>query len=184
MKAKIILSCTIVLMSCGLPNATGQVADWATTNEDRQIRFAERVIAIELIRALSPIVRTAREKCPIAIHETGALELGIGLIGVGRSDASADGLINLLGLRLDGAGSEELNCQILARGAAISPRLERLRVAQVVDRCRSTFIKLRKTVLADLIDVRVEQVCRSEAEIRSACDKLLRAVESKVMCEQ
>ncbi|MFN7477062.1 MAG: Imm57 family immunity protein [Burkholderiales bacterium] len=120
----------------------------------------------------------------MASPETESLELAVGLIGISRSDVASDALVNLLGVRLDGAGSEELNCQILIRGAALSRRLERLRTGQVVNRCQSTFLELRKRELADVSDVKVEQVCRSEAEIRSVRDELLKAVKSKVMCEQ
>lgn len=46
------------------------------------------------------------------------------------------------------------------------------------------FLELRKRELADVSDVKIEQVCRSEAEIHSVRDGLLKAVNSKVMCEQ
>ena len=182
MKARIMFG-TIVLMGCCLSSAAAQIGQAATANEIRQVRFAERVITIELARALSLSVREAREKCLMACPETGALELAVGLIGVSRSDTSADALVNLLGLRLDAAGSEELNCQILVRGRGLSSRLARLRARQVVEHCQSTFLELRKRELADASDVKVEQVCRSEAEIRSIRDELLKAVNSKVMCE-
>jgi len=182
MKVKIALG-IIALLSCCLSSAIAQVGP-AAANEVRQVRFAERVITIELARALSLSVREAREKRQGACPETGALELAIGLIGIGRSDVSADALVNLLGLRLDGAGSEELSCQILVRGRALSRRLAQLRARQLVDHCSSAFLELRKRELANVSDVRVEQMCRSEAEVRSAQAELLKAVKSKVMCEQ
>lgn len=183
MRAQIFLG-AIVLVGCCTSSATAQTGQTATANEVSQVQFAERVITIELVRALSHSVREAREKCVMACPETGALELGVGLIGISRSDVASDALVNLLGLRLDGAGSEELNCQIFIGGAALSRRLERLRTRQVVDHCQSTFFELRKRQLRSVSDVGVEQVCRSEAEIRSVRDELLKAVKSKVMCEQ
>lgn len=174
----------IVLLGCCMPSTTALGGQAATGNEDRQVRFAERVITIELVRALSHSVREAHEKCLMAAPETGAVELAIGLIGVSRSDVAADALVNLLGLRLDGAGSEELTCQVLVRGGALARRLARLQARQVVERCQSTFLELRKRELANVSDVTVEQVCRSEAEIHSAQDELLRAVKSKATCEQ
>lgn len=183
MKAQIALG-AMVLVGCCMSSATAQAGQTATANEVRQVQFAERVIAIELVRALSLSVREAREKCLMACPETGALELGVGLIGVSRSDVASDALVNLLGLRLDGAGSEELSCQILIRGAVLFSRLEHLQTRQVVDHCQSTFLELRKRQLRNVSDVKVEQVCRSEAEIRSVRDELLKAVKSKVMCEQ
>ncbi len=168
----------------GVSLAATQGVTVEAANEARQVRFAERVITIELARALSPSVRGAREKCLTACPETGALELAIGLIGIGRSDASTDALVNLLGLRLDGAGSEELGCQILTRGRALSSRLERLQAKSLVEHCQLTFYDLRKRELADTPDVKVEQVCRSEAEVRRAQDEMLKAIKSKAMCEQ
>lgn len=173
----------VALMGC-MSSTAAQTGREAAENEIRQVRFAERVITIELARALSLSVRDAREKCLIACPETGALELGVGLIGVSRSNVASNALVNLLGLRLDGAGSEELNCQILVRGTALSPRLERLPVRQVLEHCQSTFLELRKRELMNVSDVKVEQVCRSVAEIRSVRDELLKAVKSKVTCEQ
>lgn len=183
MKARFALG-AIVRIGCCMLSAAAQAGQTAAVNEVRQVQFAERVITIELVRALSLSVREAREKCLMVCPETGALELGIGLIGISRSDAASDALVNLLGVRLDGAGSEELNCQILIGGAVLSRRLERLRTGQVADHCQSTFLELRKRELANVSDVKVEQVCRSEAEIRSVRDELLKAVKSKVMCEQ
>lgn len=174
----------IALMSYCLSSAVAQASGATIKNEVRQLRFAERVIAIELVRSLSLAAREAREKCLAACPETGALELGVGLIGVSRSDAASDALVNLLGLRLDGAGSEELNCQILVRGAVLSRRLERLPVQKVVEYCQSTFLELRKRELVNVSDVKAEQVCRSEVEIRSVREELLKAIKSKVTCDQ
>jgi len=153
-------------------------------NEVRQVSFAERVITIELVRALSPSIRESREKCLQACPETGALELAIGLLGVSRSDIAADTLVNLLGLRLDGAGSEELSCQILLRGKALSHRLKQFQARQVAEHCQSTFMELRKRELANLTDVKIEQVCRSESEIQNSQAEWIKAIKSNAMCEQ
>ncbi|WP_426398197.1 Imm57 family immunity protein [Ralstonia sp. R-29] len=181
MKTKIVLA-LFSAMSC-MPLAAAQEVT-AAANEARQLRFAERVVTIGLARALSPSVRAAREKCLNACPETGALELAIGLIGIARGDASADTLVNLLGLRLDGAGSEELNCQILTRGHALSSRLASVQVNSLVEHCQSTFSDLQRRELADIPDVDVGQVCRSEVEVRRAQAELLKAINSHVMCEQ
>ena len=183
MIAQLALS-AIVFVGCYVSSTPAQAGQSATVNEVRQVQFAERVITVELVRALSRSVQEARGKCLTSCPETGALELGVGLIGICQSDVAAAALINLLGFRLDGAGSEELNCQILVRGGALSRRLERLREKQVVEHCQSTFLELRKRELANISDVKVEQVCRSEAEIVRVRDELLKAIKSKVMCDQ
>jgi hypothetical protein len=171
----------ILLVSCLLPALAAEQS--SATNEVRQVQFAERVITNELARALSPSVRDARGKCSLGCDETGAMELAIGLIGISRSDAGANALVNLLGLRLDGAGSEELSCQILTRGKSVLRRLERLRFADVVSHCQVGFIDLRKRELAQVSDVKVDQVCRSEAEIRNVRNELINAIRSRSNCE-
>jgi hypothetical protein len=173
-----------VFICLGSSIALAQVKPAEILNEARQIRFAERVVAIELARALSPSMRAAREKCQTACTESGALELAIGLIGVSKSDASAEALINLLGLRLDGAGSEELSCQILIRGSILSRRIERSKAKQMVDHCQLAFLEARKHELRDVADVKIEQVCRTEVDIQKIAAELLKAIKSKTKCEQ
>lgn len=155
----------------------------ADAHEVRQVHFAERVIMNELVRALSPMSQKAREKCTSACPETGALELGIGLIGISRSNLGANALINLLGLQLDGAGSEELSCQILNRGTALLPGLEKLNVGHIKDQCQTSFLQARKRELSDILDVQIERVCRSEVEIRRTRDELIDAIKAKAKCE-
>jgi hypothetical protein len=98
MKAQIAL-CAVVLIGCCMLSATAQAEQTAAANEVRQVKFAERVITIELVRALSLSVRKTREKCLMACPETEALELAVGLIGISRSDVASDALVNLCGFR-------------------------------------------------------------------------------------
>jgi hypothetical protein len=154
------------------------------TNDARQVDFAERVVTIELVRALSPSVRKARETCSSACPETGALELAIGLIGISRTNKGSDALVNLLGLRLDGAGSEELNCQVLIRGAPIRRRLQTLNAERIVQHCHAIFHATRKRELSQIVDVETDRVCRSEIEILSLRKEYLRAIDSKAKCDQ
>jgi hypothetical protein len=75
-------------------------------NEARQIRFAEHLIVTEMAQGLSHSVRKTREECAasqiaekfcFSVPTSWGTELAIGLIGIGRSDATADALVNLLG---------------------------------------------------------------------------------------
>ncbi|MFN7477063.1 MAG: hypothetical protein ACK5RH_03660 [Burkholderiales bacterium] len=61
MKAQIAL-CAVVLIGCCMLSATAQAEQTAAANEVRQVKFAERVITIELVRALSLSVLKTREK--------------------------------------------------------------------------------------------------------------------------
>ena len=81
-------------------------------------------------------------RSPAARYETGALELAIGTIGIGRSETSTAALINLLGLRLDGAGSEEWDCQDAVRGQVFVDRMARSQTKQIFNHCASIFMML------------------------------------------
>nr|WP_256261612.1 Imm57 family immunity protein [Pseudomonas gingeri] len=170
-------------MSCCLGSIAALADQSVAANEARQVRFAERVITVELARALSPRVREERAKCARVCPETGALELGIGLIGMARGEVASEALINLLGLRLDGAGSEEVGCQILSRGKALGHQLEKTQPGPVAEHCNKTFNALRKRELFDVSDVGAESVCRTDSEILSARKELLQAINSNVVCE-
>lgn len=153
-------------------------------NTERQVNFAERIAIIELVRALSPSVRMSKEKCGDACSDSGALELAIGLLGIDRSDISAKALVNLLGARLDGGGSEEFSCQMLVRGKDIESHLKHLKSKQVAEHCRSLFGELKKRELAGITDVALDQVCRTEPEISRDQGEFLKAITSGVPCEQ
>jgi hypothetical protein len=174
----------LVTAVCFLLRASAQGEQAAMSNEIKRIHFAERVVVIELARASSPSLRAARENCATACAESGALELSIGLIGVSRGSYSSDALINLLGLRLDGAGSEELDCQILLRGSTLISRLRRLQARQVVEHCQALYLDVRGRELVNVRDVNMEQVCRSEVEIRRGQVELLEAIKEKALCEE
>lgn len=167
-----------------LPLAFASNASSTISNEERQVSFAERVITIELVRSLSPSVRAAKEKCGDKCSDTGALELAIGLMGVSRSDISAKTLVNLLGVRLDGGGAEELSCQMLVRGAGVARYLKQLKPKLVIENCKSVFYDLRKREISGVADVTADQVCNSESEVDSARNEFLQAVTSGMACEQ
>ena len=69
-------------------------------------------------------------------------------------------------------------------GHALSSRLAGLPANSLVEHCQSTFSDLRRRELADVPDVKVGQVCRSEVEARRAQAELLKAINSQVVCEQ
>jgi len=176
----LILGFSIVMGDVSLTAARRLTATDANTA--RQLRFSEQLVIIEMVRELSPSVRQARERCPETRPEADATELVIGLIGINKSDAAADALVNLLGLRLDGAGSEELDCQIVTRGSALLGRLENLQAKSIAEQCRSIFHELKKRELRDITDVKVEQICGTKAEILSRRDELRKAIKSKADC--
>jgi len=182
MKIKTILGFFALMSVMSLAAAQGETA---ATNEARQVRYAEDIIMIELTRALSDVVRAAREQChPTAYLCTGEYsELAIGLLGIGRGDVAADALVNLLGLRLDGGDAEELICQIFIRGHTLENRLARWHAKSIAQHCQSLFYNLQKRELRNIPDVKVEQVCHSEAEIRQAQDEMLKAVKSNTACD-
>lgn len=143
-------------------------------NERRLVNVAERVIMIELVRALSPSTRGSG----------GDIELAIGLIGVAQSDVSSKALINLLGLRLDGAGAEERTCQILARGESLLAHLKRTKPEYVVNHCQNSFMDAHKRELSKVSDVEINEVCLTASEVRAARDKFVHAIKSKTPCNE
>lgn len=153
-------------------------------NTERQVGFAERVVIIEIARALSPSIRISKERCGEACSDSGALELAIGLLGIDQSNASAKALVDLLGARLDGAGSEELSCQMLVRGKDVEHHLKHLNSKQIAEHCRSFFGELKKREISDIKDVGVDQVCHTESEISRTQREFLKAITSGVFCEQ
>jgi hypothetical protein len=174
----------ILFVACWISPLAAQSRPMATANEIRLVSFAERVIFVELVRSLSRSVRSEREKCLMACpgsscFGTGASELAIASMGVNRSDAAADALIDLLGFRLDGADSEERSCQIFIRRAESSRRLKDMQAGQVVRHCQALFLDMRKRELADIPDVTIDQACRSEPEILADRDEWLHAFESQ-----
>lgn len=175
---------TAALIICGtIHSACAQSGEASSSGGLREIEFAERVVMNELVRALSRSTREMRAKCGAACVENGALELGIGLLGLSQSDAASDALINFLGLRLDGAGSEELSCQIVKRGNKFLRRLKELNAAEIGDRCRAAFLATHKRELAYVTDVTVEQVCRTPTEIQGRSEALIASIRSKAGCE-
>jgi hypothetical protein len=192
MKIKAVLGFFVFILTSYTSFVVAQDMTIADKDEARQLDFAERVIVGEMIQGLSLSAQRTRENILKTCNETReqcwsicpppagyASELAIGMIGIGRSNTAADALVNLLALRLDGAGSEEVSCQILIRGRTLLSRLERLNAKSLVERCQSTFHKLR---LKSISDVKVEQICRTEDEIRGRRDEYLEAIKSDVGC--
>jgi len=98
-----------------------------------------------------------------------------------RTDAGKDALINLSGLRLDGAAAEEYNCQMLISGNRIVSRLKKLNAFSISNHCKAQFFTESKPLITD---VEYDKVCRTESEILSNRDVYLKAIESKQKCEE
>jgi hypothetical protein len=178
-----------------LATAAPDTAYVETASELNHIRFAEGTIVIEMAYGLSRLVREAREECrfnagtdisPIGksicnfVPTSWGIELAIGSIGTAKSDVADDALVNLLGLHLDAFGGELLDCHIFIRGHALLSRLERTQAKSLVEHCQSTFHDLQKRALKDIHDVKVEQICRTEAHVRNDLDEFIRVIKSNL----
>lgn len=162
-----------VLLCIHFSSINAQPTKDAITNEDRLIKAAEKTVFIELARSSSPSIQGGG----------GALEIAIGLIGIGRSDTASKALINLLGVSLDGAGSEERTCQFLNRGKPLLRNLEHMKVEEVVKHCQTMFSELRMRELSQVNDVNINDVCSSADSIRKAREDFISAIKSKTLCE-
>lgn len=163
----------------------GQVAQAQSISDKRgrEIQFAERVVMGELAMALSQKVRNERQSGSRSCGESGTIELGIGLLGINRSEQASKALLNLLGLRLDGAGAEELSCQLLNRGNSILRPLQRLKPAEVAQNCTRTVESLGARELSDVTDVGTQIICRTPQEVDLARNELVRAIQVGTKCE-
>jgi len=186
MKTKFVLW-LFALMS-NIPLAVAQDLAAVAKNEADTLRFAEQILITEMVQGLSSSFRKEKEICLKTCStcstcpEVSATELVIALISINRSNAASNTLVNLLALRLDGADSEELDCQIAIRGRTILSHLKRLQTKSVVDRCYSTFHELKKRELAHVTDVKAEQICRSEAEVLRERNEMLEMIKSGAEC--
>jgi hypothetical protein len=196
MKIKKVLLGFFVLMGAMPLTAAAQGATAADAREAYLMRSAELGIVSDMARVLSRSVQETHEKllracpetetglcqavCPHPIASGGVIEFTISFIGLVRSDAAADTLVNLLGLRLDGGGSEILSCQILIHGRALLSRLERLEAKSLAEHCQSNFYELKG--LRAISDVTVDKMCRTEAEILRRRDEFVEAIKLDTEC--
>ena len=172
------------LIIAAMPRASAQQERAAAANEGRQVQFAERVVMIELTRKLSMAVRLEQEKCPAGCPESGALTLGVGSIGCGRTSKGTESLIDMIGLKLDGEGAEERTCQLLVRGRLILKQLQALDASQIASRCRSRFAQLRERELSGVADVSADSVCHAANEILGIRDEIVSAISAGQGCEE
>ena len=150
---------------------------------NREVEFAERVIVNELISISSLTVQESRAKCGDACAESGALEMGIGLLGLAQKEASLKALVGFLALRLDGAGSEVLNCQLLKQRKEASSVLKNLDATKARARCEKIFRNSQQQDTSHVSDVRLEQICRAPNEIQQAKEAVSQSISSKTQCQ-
>ncbi len=151
---------------------------------DPVTRFAQEVIINEQARELSHSVRLSREKCREVYYETGAMVLAILLLGRDKSVDSTTALINLFGVDLDGEASETFSCSILDRGNEILKRLKDMKPSEVENNCIELFNEAKKRDLLEVNDVGVHDVCRSTVEIDKHRNTYVKAIESKIYCDE
>jgi hypothetical protein len=179
MTAHILLIATALFAGGCSSLPTNSPVEQVATIEARYIHFAEQTIIKEIAKAKSFMLREAQEKCINGEN----VEIVLGVLGVDKSDIASDAFVRLFGVQLDGGGGEEFGCLIALRGSALYERLTRMDAKQVAESCRLSFQELRMQELANVTDVSVEKICRSEKEIQHNKEKWLKAIESGVTCE-
>ena len=75
MKRNILVITSVIVAGLHISLAAALDKEAATQNEDKQTRFAERVVAIQLVRTLSADVRTTRQSS----HATQFTDVGCGI---------------------------------------------------------------------------------------------------------
>jgi len=109
--------------------------------------------------------------------------MGIGLLGLAQKEASLKALVGFLALHLDGAGSEELNCQLLKQGKKASSVMKNLDATKARARCEKIFRNSQQHDTSHANDVTLEQICRAPNEIQKANEVVSRSISSKTQCQ-
>ena len=169
--SKVVLGAFAALAACVLGACKANPAPASTPSEADN---AARYIVYEHARVLSTSVRS---DCSGACDDGGAIEVTIGLLGVG-GEATTGSLLNLLALQLDAGAAEARSCQIAKRGKSIVPALEHLDANQSAAWCQTTFADLKKRELSDVADVSASQTCRPANEIEGDRREWIEALNS------
>jgi len=102
-------------------------------------------------------------------------------LGVNRSKAAEQALMNLLALKLDAESANSLRCMIRIRGKPFVSQLQKLDAAQVRKYC---VILLKKvTTNTDFSKVTPEQVCNTEDTIRAVRDGYIDEIRAGKVCD-
>jgi hypothetical protein len=102
-------------------------------------------------------------------------------LGVNRSKAAEQALMNLLALKLDAESADSLRCMIRIRGKPFISQLQKLDAAQARKYCVTLLKKVATN--ADFSKVAPEQVCNTEDTIRSVRDGYVDEIRAGKVCD-
>lgn len=132
--------------------------------------------------------RTSRNGCISgAFPGSTVMELAINGLGVNKSAAANDALIDLVVTTVDAGASEDLDCAIVIKGVDILPQLESFNTMERLKNCSLTFSQLKERELRNLADISAEDVCQLNSmnvkDIENRVHDLIHAIKSKTICE-
>ncbi|MTH48063.1 Imm57 family immunity protein [Intestinirhabdus alba] len=152
-----------------------------------QAAMAKDNIVMALAYSKSPMLKEHRRGGMPGSYGLAVIDLAMQGLGVNRSPAANEALLDLLVTTADAGASEALDCAIVIKGAEIVPQLENFNAAERLENCRSAFSDLKKTVLRNVTDVTVEDICQFNTagvkKIANRVDDLIQAIKAKTVCE-
>jgi hypothetical protein len=152
-----------------------------------QAAMAKDNIVMALAYSKSPMLKEHRRGGMPGSYGLAVIDLAMQGLGVNRSPAANEALLDLLVTTADAGASEALDCAIVIKGAEIVPQLENFNAVERLENCRSAFSDLKKTVLRNVTDVTVEDICQFNTagvkKIANRVDDLIQAIKAKTVCE-
>ena len=107
----------------------------------------------------------------------------MGSLGINRSAAGEQALVNLLALNLGEGSEESRNCTMRIRGKSILPQLRKLDVTQAINHCAELLKKVIAESHEDYSMITPEQACRPKSSILFLRDRDVADIEAGKKCE-
>ena len=110
-------------------------------------------------------------------------EKDIGGLGINRDPAVDRALAQMYAFGLDASNYGSRECMSLIRGKALLPALRALNPKQARQKCEALFAQSNINIAHDFPKADINNVCHSEAEIRSNLDRIIGKIEAGKTCE-
>ena len=143
---------------------------------------------MELVYSKSKLLNEYRRNCmPGSFCGLTVMELAIGGLGVNKSNAANNALIDLIVTTIDAGASEDLDCAIIIKGNDILPYMENFNIMERLKGCDFTFSSLKGKELRKVSDVTVGDICQLNKinfkKIENRVYELTQAIKSRTICE-
>lgn len=153
-----------------------------------QAMMAKNIVFMELVYSKSKLLNEYRRNCmPGSFCGLTVMDLAIEGLGVNKSNAANNALIDLIVTTIDAGASEGLDCAIIIKGNDILPYLESFNIMERLKSCDFTFSSLKGKELRKVSDVTVGDICQLNninfKRIENRVYELTQAIKSRTICE-